>query len=148
MGYNNRYSLEVKAPKTQVVKFCEECNCVKTGKFCSTCGKELIEKEVDFDISKIDIIIDKFRDFSDDASYMLDSQGYSEEGGNGYNIESDMCKFSKKYPSLLFKLLCEPDSGFDEPSSIQYHKGGLVHKAKTTITYEEYDESKLVKFED
>ena len=146
MGYNNRYSLKVETPKIHLVKFCVKCNSVKTGKFCSTCGGKLIDKEVDFDLDKIDMVIDEFRNFSEEAGYMLNSQGGSEEGGSGYNMENDISKFSVRYPELLFVLHCDPDPGFDEPPYKQYHKGGLVHKAKTTVTFEKYDENKLQKF--
>jgi hypothetical protein len=142
MSYENRFSLKVRTPKTEMGKYCKECNTVKTGKFCEECGGVLIEKQVPYSVSKLDII-DKFRKGSEEASYLLGDSGKSYETGSGHTINDDLRKFSRKYPEVIFEFRLDPDSGFGDPPSIEYHKDGKVQRAKTTVIFEKFDINKL-----
>jgi len=134
MGYSNYFKLKITGEITKPLTFCRKCDVQKDGNFCSVCGSVLDNVQLPVDKKEI---INELREFSDDCSYLLSENGGSNEGGNGGYIESDVQKFSEKYPSLIFQLDCDWDSGFDEPPSRYYFKNGQKQDAKAKIEYKE-----------
>jgi len=101
MRYNNSFILSICGEAKMKVQFCEKCNEVKTGKFCSDCGGQLTDKMIDV---KEEQIFSELRQESEDCGYLLDEVGSSYENGSGGNVIDDIKKFSKKYPDLIFEL--------------------------------------------
>ena len=58
-----------------------------------------------------------------------------------YESTEDMKKVSTKYPNTLFTVKGKGEESGDIWS--EYHKNGKVHKAKTQIIIEPFDEEKL-----
>ena len=67
--------------------------------------------------------------------------------GNGgepckwYEYRSDMIRFSKEFPDVVFSLKGEGEESGD--LWIEYFKGGLTQVCRGEVVYPEYDESKL-----
>jgi hypothetical protein len=59
-----------------------------------------------------------------------------------YDHDDDMKKVSLKYPEIIFKLHGEGEESGDIWD--KYYKNGKVQKAAAKISYDEFDESKLV----
>jgi len=59
-----------------------------------------------------------------------------------YSHEEDMKILSKEYPEVVFAL--KGEGGESEDIWIKYFKNGKKQTAKAKITFEEYDETKLV----
>jgi hypothetical protein len=53
-----------------------------------------------------------------------------------------MRKVSKHYPDLVFKLSGEGEESGDV--WVEYYKNGKMQRCSTKITFDEYDESKLI----
>lgn len=136
MSYDNRYSLTIKGEVTKLVGFCPTCKNQEKGKFCPECGTPLEEIEVPVPIEEI---INELRTEDNDSGYLLDEDGSSYETGNGWNIEEEVQEFSKKYPTLIFQLDCEWDSGFGDPPSRYYYKNGVKQGGSAKISYDEPD---------
>lgn len=144
MGYENRYSLSLSCDKKQLVEItkCPSCDNINDGNFCNKCGTKLVTYNIEKQIDTIEII-KEFRKYSEDASYLINNKGKSNECGNGYNIEKDIKTFSKEYPDVLFELLCEWDSGFGDPPTKNYIKNGKMYNCNSVYVFPEFDESKL-----
>lgn len=93
-------------------------------------------------VVKQEEIIKKLRDSNEDAYYCLSSDGSTAEGGKWYEHESDLRAFSKQYPRLLFIL--EGEGEENEDMWKEYYVNGKMQKAKAVISFEPYDEKKLV----
>ena len=142
MGYNNKFSLRLcGGEKTINIIHCPQCGNTNEGKFCQDCGTQMVMKEeiIDVDIS----IIDEFREYSINASYLIDSVGDPHDTGNGYSLVDDLVKFSLNYPDTLFELLCEWDSCFGDPPSKEYIKNGKKYTEVAKIVFDDFDENKL-----
>lgn len=147
MSYDNRFKLKIEGNKKTIVHYCENCGEIKKGKFCSNCGTKLVEKEEGMDIrasSTGSQIIKELLNKSEECAYLLDEFGRSNEPGSGHTINSDIKEFSKNHPELLFVLDIDWDSGFGDPPSREYIKNGKRHSAKSIITFEKFNEAKLV----
>jgi len=59
-----------------------------------------------------------------------------------HDHEEDMAKLSAQFPDLLFKLRGTGENSGD--LWMKYFKGGLVQRAPAQITFDEFDEGKLV----
>ena len=130
-------------PQVQIpVSYCPTCDSTyKSGtKFCNKDGAEL---EDGVDTEPVEGVIAEFRDKFESDSHLINDDGSSEESGNGGSIMSDLVEFSKLYPEILFQLDATWDSGFGDPPSRYYIKGGLKQDCKTQVTFDEYDASKL-----
>lgn len=64
-----------------------------------------------------------------------------EEEIKWYDYEEDMIAFSKKCPTVIFKLMGEGEESGD--SWIQYFKNGKSQRCDAIITFPDFDESKL-----
>lgn len=89
-------------------------------------------------------IIKELLEQSEECAYLLDNFGRSNEPGSGHEIYDNIKEFSKKYPELLFILDIDWDSGFGDPPSREYFKYGKKQSAKSIITFEKFNEAKLV----
>ena len=58
-----------------------------------------------------------------------------------YNHEEDMIAFSKKHPTVTFKLMGDGEESGD--TWIQYFKNGKSQRCGAIITYPDFDEDKL-----
>lgn len=68
--------------------------------------------------------------------------GESEEPTKWYEHEGDMRKVSLEHPDLVFKLTGEGEENGD--LWVKYFKNGKMQICEAKITYDEFDESKLV----
>lgn len=92
--------------------------------------------EVESNKCDSDEIIDEFKNECESAKYALEC-----EPCKWYDHEKDLCKFSKKYPGVLFILTGE---GEEMPDMWKlYVKNGKSLKVRAVITYPEFDESLL-----
>ncbi len=140
MGYSNSFELSIRGDAKVMVQFCEKCNGVRTGKFCSDCGELLIDKLVDVDEIKI---FDELRKDSEECAFLLDEDGSSYEEGSGYSINDDIQKFSRKYPNIVFELNTTWDIGFDDAPSRDFYKNGKHQTTKTKVIFEDFNEFNL-----
>lgn len=65
-----------------------------------------------------------------------------DESVKWYDYQQDMKEYSLKYPELLFKL--EGVGEQNEDMWICYFKNGKMQECPATITFDDFDESKLV----
>lgn len=140
MGYNNYHKLKIIINTDEIRKepklFCDKCKILpKSGKFCPECGNPLtyIQVEKPYDIHEI---IKEFRSYSDDASFLLNKTGNTNEPGSGHTIQDDLKEFSKRYPDLIFQLHVDWDQGFGDPPSRYYYFNGEKQEAKSQVVFE------------
>ena len=88
-------------------------------------------------------IIKHLRKESEEAEYAINEEGWSRGNeSRWYNHNPEMKEFSKKYPYVVFEL-----EGIGEENGDwwkRYYKNGKTQLAEAEITFEEYDETKLV----
>lgn len=137
MSYDNRYSLTINGETTKLVAFCPKCKTQKKGKFCPECGTRLEDLVVPITTEEI---IDQLRTEDNDCGYLLDEDGSSYETGSGHTIEEEIQEFSKRYPTLIFQLDCDWDSGFGDPPSRYFYKNGAKQSAKISYNEPNFDE--------
>jgi hypothetical protein len=77
-----------------------------------------------------------------DTFYGLDTDGSTLDSVKWYSHEEDMKRVSLKYPDLVFKLRGEGEEAGD--MWIHYYKNGKVQKCEAKITFDEFDENKLL----
>ena len=87
-------------------------------------------------------IINELRKESDEATYALDEYGGCSESSKWYGSNKELKEFSKKYPDLIFELSRKGES--TEDMYKYYIKNGKIQSCKAMITYDSYDENKLV----
>jgi|WetSurMetagenome_2_1015567.scaffolds.fasta_scaffold767129_1 hypothetical protein len=87
-------------------------------------------------------LIGAFRKICDGAEFGLTEHGNTAESIKWYDHEDDLCKFSRMYPEVVFKLSGEGEESGDQ--WVLYVKNGKSQRCKAKITYEDYDEQKLV----
>lgn len=70
--------------------------------------------------------------------------GYSvfDDSAKWYDYQDDMKKYSLKYPDLVFKL--EGQGEQNDDMWIAYFKNGKMQECPAVITFDDFDESKLV----
>lgn len=90
-------------------------------------------------------IITELRSENEEAEYALDENGFTEEPSAWYDASDDLCNFSLKYPGILFTLQGEGEDSVDIWR--MYVKNGQKQLVKAVITFDEFDEGKLVKTE-
>ena len=87
----------------------------------------------------IDSVIEEFVSNSEEANYLLDIDGSTNEGGSEYGINSELRKFSKRYPDLTFILTCRWESGFVEEgkpgTDYFFFKDGIEKQALVELRY-------------
>jgi hypothetical protein len=86
-------------------------------------------------------IIEEFVGEYDGAGWALEPNGDGKESAKWYEHDDDLEEFSKKHPDVLFKL-----SGEGEDNGDLWHlyvKNGKSQRCNATITFPEYDESKM-----
>lgn len=122
MGYNTRYSLEIEGATYKEEVTGEDVN--------GNTVTILVTKNTDLETLKKEISKESGYDyvFSDECKW--------------YDHDDDMKNFSKKYPDVLFILSGEGE----EPGDLwkTYYKNGKMQTAEAVITYEAFDEGKLV----
>lgn len=95
----------------------------------------------DCDADQTSLIIRGFRNFSHNAAYALDEEGTEQNTCKWYRYKAELTRFSLNYPEVLFLLAGEGEENGDMWKL--YVKGGKSFEARATITYPEYDASKL-----
>lgn len=83
------------------------------------------------------VVIAELRKFSEECNWLISESGGSNESGSGYKINDDIKEFSKNYPSLIFQLDIDWDSGFGDPPSRYYFKNGVKQDAAAKVVYNE-----------
>lgn len=124
MGYQTNYSIDI---------FGEfEINCghnfPNNANFCPECGKA---NKPEYLNEKVEYLIEEhigYNPFEDICKW--------------YDHDEDMKKFSKKYPGTVFVLSGEGEESGDIWK--KYYRAGKVQACNAKITFDEYDESKLV----
>lgn len=143
MSYENRFSLKIiELPDVEMeIKECGICG-HKYNLEDSFCRNDL-SKLVTIKKSATQAdIISQFKVFSDDG-YLISSGGGSASSGNGRSIESDLIRFSKALPDLVFQLDVEWESGLGDNPQRVYIKNGKSKKHDAIITFADYKEEDL-----
>jgi len=140
MGYNNRFKLTILESANTDVLICPKCQKGTSGKFCADCGTPLSTVSLEMEPKTL---IGKFREYSEDASYLLSADGSTYEEGSGYSINEDLEIFSRQYPEAVFQLDVKPDPGFESPDERHYIKNGKSVQAEVKTIYEEFNPEKF-----
>lgn len=91
---------------------------------------------------------DKFYPFSYEVEdylndeYFYDFELYSDGATKWYHYNEEMIELSKQFPETVFYLFGEGEENGD--LWYTYYKNGKSQYCPATITYETYDESKLI----
>ena len=88
------------------------------------------------------VVIEGFRKASDGANYSLTEDGNTAQSTKWYDHEEDLCRFSRMHPEIVFKLRGDGEESGDQ--WFLYVKNGKSQRCKAKITFEDYDEQKLV----
>lgn len=86
-------------------------------------------------------IIKEFRDKYKDAFYAIDDNGFNNDS-RWYEHEEDLKKFSTFYPEMIFQLDGDGEDSYD--NWIKYFKDGKMQVCEVIISYEPFDENKLI----
>ena len=87
-------------------------------------------------------LISEFRKESDGAKYALDEDGDTNESCKWYDSNTDLIKFSKKYPDAIFCLEGEGEESGDNWKL--YVKAGHYQECRAKIVFPEFDKAKLL----
>lgn len=97
--------------------------------------KDIIHKDILYDI------IDRLRNWNEDAKYAINEEGMSEQSCTWYEHEKDIKEFSEQYPDIIFEL-----NGIgDEYDDIwnKYFLNGKMQTCIAKIIFDQYDPEKL-----
>ena len=86
-------------------------------------------------------LIEELRDFSEDASFNLDSHGETCELGKWYRHEGDMRAFSKMHPEAIFKLEGDGEDRGDVWQ--EFYQNGKMQRCDGNQGFESFDIKKL-----
>lgn len=75
------------------------------------------------------------------AAWALEEDGSSRVETTWDTIDEDLKAFSLKHPTLIFEMYRMGDS--DDDRVYTYYKNGKMQECPATITFDDYDESKL-----
>lgn len=87
-------------------------------------------------------IIEQLRQECENARFALDEDGNTQESCKWYECDEEMKEFSKKYPDAIFVMSGEGEEAGDLWKT--YYKNGKMQHCEAVITYEHFDETKLV----
>jgi hypothetical protein len=87
-------------------------------------------------------VIHHFRSINEEAKYTLDAFGEPEDTCKWYDHEKDLKDFSRFYPDAVFELKGEGEESGDMWKL--YVKNGKSQRCNAIITFEKFDESKLI----
>ena len=138
MSYKNTYKLKVIQLPTIEVKTskCSKCDNISDSKFCPECGNKMepfIESKT---ISEKEIIND----------LLSSSQGFEyvyENGTGGWDSDSDMIEFSKKYPNAVFQLDTLWEHGLSETPDRDYFMNGKRQRSKLKMMWTPFNINEL-----
>lgn len=101
------------------------------------------ENDPDSDVDvTFESILETLRQENEEARYAFDESGDCNNNCKWYNAQSELVEFSKNYPGWLFTVRGEGEETGD--MWVWYIMNGKVQEAPAIITYDEFDESKLV----
>lgn len=86
-------------------------------------------------------VIDQLRSECKPAAWALDENGSPRVDTTWDTMDEDLKAFSLKHPTLIFEMYRMGDS--DEDRVYTYYKNGKMQECPATITFDDYDESKL-----
>lgn len=86
-------------------------------------------------------LIEKFRSECEAAKYAINGNGESQECCKWYEHETDLRKFSKKHPEVLFGLSGEGEESGDIWR--EYYRNGKMQSCKERIVIPEFNASLL-----
>jgi len=86
-------------------------------------------------------LIEKLREYSDEANFSLYSNGDTQEESKWYGHQDELKKFSKLHPNALFILSGEGEEAGDIWR--EYYKNGKVQMCKAKISFDDFDEKLL-----
>ena len=82
-------------------------------------------------------LIQKLRDFSDEANYAFDQNGDPEDSTKWYRHQDELKSFSAMHPEVIFKLIGEGEENGDLWH--EYYMGGKMQVCKAFITYPHFN---------
>lgn len=88
-----------------------------------------------------DQIIEQFREENDNAGYALSEGGNQGQECKWYDSDKDLAEFSKKHPTVLFKLRGEGEESGDIWEL--YVQNGKSQKCTAKLVFEQFDPKKL-----
>jgi len=141
MSYENGYSLKITGDLGNIKSLhCQKCETsTLDGKFCKECGTKLEKTTVP--IKETDVMLEFCKTKHVDS--LLNEDGSTNQLGSGNYIESDLLKFSKKYPKALFILDIVWEDDFCSLPSRHFFQNGKRQCGGATIVFEEFDKNKL-----
>jgi hypothetical protein len=128
MGHYTNFTLRIINRSDEKELLCLHENS-ETAKYCSECG--------------IPISL-KYLSVNDFIEKLADDIGYDPFGDEckWYDHEEEMYRFSKEYPNVVFELSGKGEKNHDLWK--KYFKNGKMQMSEAIITYEPFDESKLI----
>jgi len=84
---------------------------------------------------------DYVTDYEQEITDTTDYSSLFDDSVKWYDCEKDMKSYSKKHPNVLFLIDGEGEESADIWKA--YFKNGKMFKAKATLVFEDYNESKL-----
>lgn len=104
-------------------------------------------REIEGKLQEIGLDKEIFRQISDDirkdddASYALDEDLFTNDSCKWYEHDDFFICFSKQHPDIVFELYGEGEMSTD--IWLKYYKNGRVQKCPASVTFDDYDPSKL-----
>ena len=97
--------------------------------------------EIHSDSDEHEEIIKSFRQYSQDAEYCLEENGYGVESAKWHELESDLRWLSKSYPNVMFH--CYRNGEESEDFEKIYATGGKLQSVYGEVVYPEFNRKEL-----
>ncbi len=76
------------------------------------------------------------------VEHAINHDGSANDSTKWYEHDENLLEFSQQYPKAVFKLTGEGEESQD--LWVKYYKNGKMQRCQAIISFEEYDESKLI----
>ena len=140
MGYSNHFKIRAEGTISKQVKVSENSDFSTedlSANFCPKTGAPL--KLATIQIDPMPDVMKDLLAFSEDAKFLLNSDGSTRETGSGYDLAKDIQKVSKSFPNLTLILTCVWDSGLldegDVGTDFYFFRNGVKKEAEVQVVW-------------